>query len=163
MAGGPKNKKQDNHTSHPKTEKAKAKYNIFVLSYLENGNNATQAAKSAGYSEKTARQQGQRLLSNVYIQEQIKIKQKELEENYTVSLKSRLETLEKVVEEGLKAHFDACGNKRPLGLQQVVNAVDKMNQMLGTVAPDEEAKPMSISFNIAAPKAEMTVTNAAPA
>ena len=59
--------KQDNHTSHPKTEKAKAKYNIFVLSYLENGNNATQAAKSAGYSEKTARQQGQRLLSNVYI------------------------------------------------------------------------------------------------
>ena len=39
----------------------------FVAEYLVDLN-ATQASIRAGYSEKTARQQGARLLSNVYIQ-----------------------------------------------------------------------------------------------
>ena len=37
----------------------------FVEEYCKNGFNATQAAIKAGYSEKTARSQGQRLLTNV--------------------------------------------------------------------------------------------------
>lgn len=42
--------------------------------------NATQAAIRAGYSEKTARSIGQRLLTNVDIQSQIQQKQKKLQE-----------------------------------------------------------------------------------
>lgn len=42
---------------------------IFVTEYLRNGNNATQAAVAAGYSEKTAASQGSRLLKSVEIQQ----------------------------------------------------------------------------------------------
>jgi len=42
---------------------------IFVTEYLKNGNNATQAAISAGYSEKTASSQGSRLLKSVEVQQ----------------------------------------------------------------------------------------------
>lgn len=41
---------------------------IFVREYLKNGMNATSAAISAGYSEKTAASQGARLLKHVEIQ-----------------------------------------------------------------------------------------------
>jgi phage terminase small subunit len=40
------------------------KQDRFVAEYLANGLNATQAAVAAGYSEKTAQQQGSRLLLN---------------------------------------------------------------------------------------------------
>lgn len=45
------------------------KQRLFVEAYLANGSNATQAAKTAGYSEKTAYSIGQRLLKKVEIQE----------------------------------------------------------------------------------------------
>lgn len=42
---------------------------LFVTEYLQNGNNATQAAIAAGYSEKTASSQGSRLLKSVEVQQ----------------------------------------------------------------------------------------------
>lgn len=48
------------------------KQQIFVEEYCSNGFNATKAALSAGYSEKTAASQGQRLLKNVEISNAIK-------------------------------------------------------------------------------------------
>ncbi|MFB7817412.1 terminase small subunit [Paenibacillus chitinolyticus] len=42
---------------------------IFVTEYLKNGNNATQAAIAAGYSETTAHVQGSRMLKNDKIQQ----------------------------------------------------------------------------------------------
>ena len=47
------------------------KQRLFVEAYLANPN-ATEAARRAGYSEKTARSQGQRLLTNVDIAEALK-------------------------------------------------------------------------------------------
>lgn len=49
--------------------------------FYANNPNATQAAMTAGYSERTARSQGQRLLTNVDIQEYIK----ELQEKAAVN------------------------------------------------------------------------------
>jgi len=43
----------------------------FIESYIANGGNATAAAVTAGFSAKTARQQGARLLSNVAIKAEI--------------------------------------------------------------------------------------------
>lgn len=43
------------------------KQKLFVEAYLRNGGNATQAAISAGYSEKTAYAQGSRLLSHAEV------------------------------------------------------------------------------------------------
>lgn len=47
------------------------KRQVFVEAYLQCWN-ATEAAKRAGYSEHTARAQGSRLLTDVYIAEEIK-------------------------------------------------------------------------------------------
>lgn len=54
------------------------KRKAFCDAYLANGMNATQAAKEAGYSEKTAYSQGNRLLKNVDVQEYIKKRTEEL-------------------------------------------------------------------------------------
>jgi phage terminase small subunit len=47
-----------------------AKQQLFITEYLVDFN-ATQAAIRAGYSERTAQEQGSRLLSNVMVQEAI--------------------------------------------------------------------------------------------
>lgn len=52
------------------TKSTKKKYDVFVLSYL-NTFNATKAAIGAGYSPKSARQQGSTLLTHPYIKQKI--------------------------------------------------------------------------------------------
>ena len=54
-----------------------AKQRRFVEEYLVDSN-GTQAAIRAGYSKKTAQEQASRLLSNVMVQEAIRVRQKEL-------------------------------------------------------------------------------------
>jgi phage terminase small subunit len=51
---------------------------LFASNYVANKFNATQAAKDAGYSEKTSYSQGQRLLKNVEVQVEISRKIKEI-------------------------------------------------------------------------------------
>jgi phage terminase small subunit len=58
-------------------EKLTDKQRIFVAEYLSD-KNATAAAKRAGYSAKTARSQGQRMLTNVAIRELVDKKLTEL-------------------------------------------------------------------------------------
>ena len=48
------------------------KKRLFVIEYVKNKFNATQAAKDSGYSEKTAYSQGQRLLKDVEVSAEIK-------------------------------------------------------------------------------------------
>lgn len=47
--------------------------------------NATEAAKRAGYSERTARQQGSRLLTNVYIEKYIQSRSAEILDHFGVT------------------------------------------------------------------------------
>ena len=54
-------------TKKPAKHKLTERQKLFVRYYVSSGMNATQAAIKAGYSEKTARAQGYRLLVNVYI------------------------------------------------------------------------------------------------
>lgn len=68
------------------TEKQK----MFVLEYLVDLN-ATAAAKRAGYSEKTAEEQGCRLLRNVKVQEALKEAQQERSEKLSLSAEWVLE------------------------------------------------------------------------
>lgn len=62
----------------PKKEK-------FVNEYLKDFN-ATQAAIRAGYSEKTARSQGQRLLTNADVKQGIAEKNKKLTKNIRLTM-----------------------------------------------------------------------------
>lgn len=52
---------------------ASVKMRRFVLAYVDNGGNATQAAITAGYSEKTARNQGSRLCQREDVKRAIQI------------------------------------------------------------------------------------------
>ncbi len=54
---------------------------LFCEAYIQNGFNATEAAIEAGYSKKTARQQGSRLFTNVDIKSTLKKRINELLDN----------------------------------------------------------------------------------
>lgn len=58
----------------------------FISEYLLSGN-ATEAARKAGYSRKTAYSQGQRLLKNVEVMNEIKESQEKVKEEAEVKLK----------------------------------------------------------------------------
>ncbi|EGO5085230.1 terminase small subunit [Enterococcus faecalis] len=59
------------------SNKIKERYDLFVDCYLQTFN-ATQSAIKVGYSEKTARQQGHKLLTNAYIKQKIQFEMKRL-------------------------------------------------------------------------------------
>lgn len=62
-----------------------AKRKAFCDAYLANGMNATKAAKEAGYSDRTAYSQGNRLLKNAEVREYIKERTEELARDRIVS------------------------------------------------------------------------------
>jgi len=55
-------------------EAVAARRKAFAEAYIVNGNNATQAAITAGFSPKTAYSQGQRLLKNVELKQAIAVR-----------------------------------------------------------------------------------------
>jgi phage terminase small subunit len=69
-------------TSKEATAERKAR---FVNAYIANGGNATEAAKTAGYSHKTAGSQGQRLLKDVEIASQIAERAREIADKYRLT------------------------------------------------------------------------------
>jgi hypothetical protein len=66
-------------------EAAAARKHLFVEAYLANGGNATEAAKSAGYSPKTAYQQGPRLLKDVQVATELRARAQGLAKKYELT------------------------------------------------------------------------------
>lgn len=66
-------------------EAAEARKHLFVEAYIANGGNATEAAKKAGYSPQTARQQGSRLLTDVDVAAQVAARSKSLAKKYELT------------------------------------------------------------------------------
>lgn len=64
---------------------AAAKRKIFVEAYIANGGNATEAAKSAGYSEKTAGSMGHELLKRPEISSEIEKRAQETAKKYELT------------------------------------------------------------------------------
>jgi hypothetical protein len=75
-------------------EKLTEKQKRFVRAYKTNGNNATKAAVTAGYSKKTAYSQGQRLLKNVEIKKALGLEDEKLQKKYEYTLEKLIEELE---------------------------------------------------------------------
>ena len=67
----------------------------FIREYVKTSN-ATEAAKKAGYSEKTACEQGSRLLANVKVASEVKKLQKKLEEEFSYSIYKSFKNFEKI-------------------------------------------------------------------
>lgn len=87
----------------PSENKRKVDYQLFVQSYLANGHNATEAAKTAGFSPKTAYAQGSRLLKRVEVQSMLAKAQGEFNSRYEV-------TRERIVAEMAKLAFSNMGD-----------------------------------------------------
>lgn len=66
-------------------ESAAARKAIFVEAYIANGGNATEAAKTAGYSRKTAGVQGCQLLKDLKVSSAITERSKEIANKYELT------------------------------------------------------------------------------
>ncbi len=67
----------------------------FIDEYFTNGFNATKAATAAGYSQKTANEQGARLLANVSIQEEVRKRCQSISDEYPLLRKRIIDKLTK--------------------------------------------------------------------
>ena len=113
----------------------------FCLEYAKCGN-ATEAAKKAGYSEKTAKSIGQRLLTYVDIknrlQELAKIAEdakiadiKEMQQKLTSIIRQQMEEEVIVVEGCGDGYSEAKVMTKTASLKDIINAIDKLGRMQG--------------------------------
>lgn len=109
-----------------KKKKLTPKERQFVSAYLKDiSRNATQAAITAGYSEKTARQIAASLLSKVYIQEAIEVVIGRIEEKSLVDatyvIKNLREVAERCMEHVPAMEFDRVEKKLIQKTQAVID------------------------------------------
>lgn len=101
-----------------------ARRKAFIEAYIANGGNATEAAKAAGYSEKTARQQGARLLSNVAIREELEKRQAALATKHELTADVVIHDMARVIHFDPRRLFDDDGQlKHVKDLDEDVAAV----------------------------------------
>ena len=113
----------------------------FCLAYAGSGN-ATQSAIEAGYSEKTAKSQGQRLLTNVDVQNYLKeLKEqnastkiadaREMQEVLTSIIRQEMEEENIVVEGCGDGVSEAVIKKKKSSHKDVLKAIDLLGRMQG--------------------------------
>ena len=113
--------------------KLTAKQDAFVKEYILNGGNATQAAIKAGYSAKTANEQGAQNLAKLSIKEAIEKHQKKQEEVFLMSKTDKLKVLERII----NATASEDGEKGVLNASAAIAAIKEHNLMQGHNAPTE--------------------------
>lgn len=122
-----------------------SKQQKFIDEYLIDMN-ATKAAERAGYSQKTAYSQGQRLLKNVEILTEVQRRQAASSNNAQKTRDDIIEDLERVVNKFLMA-----GNLTTNALK----AIDMLNKMKGWYSPDkQEIVHKGLTINYVKPKDE---------
>ena len=121
--------------------------------------NATEAAKKAGYSEKTAKQQGQRLLTNVdlknYIDERLKILESEkiaqadeVMQYFTKVLRGE-ETEEVVVVEGQGDGVTKARKiKKEISPKDKLKAAELLGKRYGLFTDKLQLEDTTVEFNI---------------
>ena len=118
-----------------------ARQEMFCLEYAKCGN-ATESAKKAGYSEKTAKSIGQRLLTYVDIknrlQELAKIAEdakiadiKEMQQRLTSIIRQETEEEVIVVEGYGDGYSEAKIMKKKPACKDVISAIEKLGKMQG--------------------------------
>ncbi|MGJ3499893.1 Terminase small subunit (plasmid) [Piscirickettsia salmonis] len=126
----------------PKKEK-------FVNEYLKDFN-ATQAAIRAGYSEKTARSQGQRLLTNADVKQGIAEKNKKINEKYSINHDSIRQEMAKLAFISLSQLGD---KETGIKAQDKIKALDCLAKIEGMYIQKVEA---DINLNKKSDKEELS-------
>jgi phage terminase small subunit len=125
---------------------AKPNVGTFIKEYILLGcSNAKQAAIKAGYSEKTADQQGSRLLKNVKVMEAIKEHQSKSDSEFTYNKDKKLKILEGLME--------SCKESDPkngvINASAVISAIKEHNLMMGHNAPTESTSTIKVEKSLA--------------
>lgn len=97
---------------------AQARKAAFVEAYLSNGGNATEAAKSAGFSPKTAHVQGCQLLKDLKVRTMLQDRQRTLAANLELTTEAVLRNLARAV------HFDPRKLFHPNGKAKLPHELD---------------------------------------
>lgn len=95
-------------------EAAAARKHLFVEAYLANGGNATEAAKSAGYSPKTAYQQGPRLLKDAQVATELRARSQGLAKKYELTTDMVLRSIVQELTFDPARLYDAHGQLLPV-------------------------------------------------
>ena len=111
--------------------KLTGKQDAFVKAYLLNGGNATQAAIQAGYSEKTANEQGSQNLAKLSIKAVIEKHQKKADKEFIWSKQKKLDLLQQIAE----CATGLDGEKGMINMQSAIAAMKEHNLMQGDNAP----------------------------
>jgi phage terminase small subunit len=123
--------KKPNKRVKPGTSREAAEHRrrLFVEAYIANGGNATEAAKAAGFSAKTAYSQGQRLLKDVEVNTSLSERRESLAKKYELTAESVIAELAKIVHADPRKLFDENGN--------IIAIRDWEDDMAGAVASVE--------------------------
>ena len=115
------------------------KQKSFCEHYLANGMNATKACKDAGYSEKSAMEQGYQLLQNTSVQAFLTTKQ--------VETSKRLEVTKESLIEDLLAIKSMC-MADPRSMNNSIKAIETINKMLGYNSPTKVDNTHTLNTSI---------------
>lgn len=113
----------------------------FCLAYIGSGN-ATQSAIEAGYSKKTAPEQGARLLTNVNVQNYIKELQEQNASKKIADAREMQEVLTSIIRQEMEEEnivVEGCGDgvseaiikKKKSSHKDVLKAIDLLGRMQG--------------------------------
>lgn len=122
-----------------------AKQDAFVKAYLLNGGNSTQAAISAGYSEKTAAEIGFENLRKPQIKKLIEEHQKKQDDNFIWSKQKKLEILQGIIEKATSEDEE----KGMVNMTGAISAIKEHNLMMGDNAPIETNNNVKVSSTLA--------------
>lgn len=121
----------------------------FVDEWVRNGGNGAQAAREAGYSERTARSIAQRLLTNVDVKEAIQARQAELREQRRMTTDNVIEFFEKVVKGEIGEQEVTPSGKVievPTKVNNRIKAAENLGKVLGIFQAESvvEVKPIVV-------------------
>lgn len=107
---------------------------LFVEYYLANGFNATQAAISAGYSAKTAREQSSKLLTKLNIQKAVGKEQEKTSKKLEITRESLIEELLEIKSRCLDEEPSAGKFAQ---YNPALKAIEQIAKMLGLNEPQK--------------------------
>ncbi len=110
----------------------------FITRYIQNGFNAYQAARDAGYSHKFAESQAYSLVDHPLIKERLNIAYQSAEHNLNVTYEWKVNVLKRII----TAFTNECNSAK--NAKVAIMAISELNKMEGHHSPK---KQFSVSIN----------------
>jgi phage terminase small subunit len=110
----PKAKKRPKPKQTNQKDTAAARRAVFIEVLLSNGENITDAALAAGFSPKTAAQQGSRLLKHVEVQQALNSRRTEVLQKFQLTTDRTLQEIARLAFSDVRKLFGPDGQLKPI-------------------------------------------------